>query len=70
MTSVLTDVAIADVAVRKHHQRQDEILMTLYWNQQSCFSVGNIRISNKRMLREMRLFIASTQACAVRTRLH
>ena len=63
----------ADVAVRKHHQLQDEILIflqALYWNQQGCFSLSNIYISNKHMLCEMRLSIARVQAYAVQTELH
>ena len=61
---------IADVAVRKRHKRQDEIMIflpALYWNHQSCFSAGNARISCTRMLCETRAFIASAQAYAVRT---
>ena len=61
---------IADVAVRKLHQQQDKILTflpALYWNQQSCFSVGSLQISNKRMLCEMCAFIAKAQAYVVRT---
>ena len=49
-------VPTADVAVRKRHHRQDENLIflpALYWNQQSCFSVSNARIYNKRMLCEL-----------------
>ena len=38
-------------------------LPALYWNQQSCFSVGNVRISNKRLLGETRVFIASKLDC-------
>ena len=62
--------AIADVAVRKRHQRQDEILIFFtrtILESASCFSVGNVRIFNKRMLCETRVFIASAQAYAVRT---
>ena len=66
---------IPHVAVRKHHQQQQQgeiliFLPALYWNQQSCFSVGNVLISNKRMLCEMRVFIVSAQAYAVRTGMH
>ena len=40
-------------------------LPALYWNRQSCFSVGNAQVSNRRMLCETRVFIASAQAYAV-----
>ena len=59
--------AIADINC---NQRQDEIwifLPALYWNRQSCFSVSNVHIHNKRMLCETRVLIASAQAYAVRT---
>ena len=59
--------SIADVAVRKRHQRQDENLAALYCNQQNCFSVSNARIYSKRMLCEKHAFVASAQAYAVRT---
>ena len=63
-------VSILDVAVRKCHQRQDEsmiFLPALYWNQQSCFSVSNAQIYDKRMLCEMRAFMASAKVYAVGT---
>ena len=64
-------MAITDVAVRKRHQRQDEILIiftrTIPESSKLFFSVGNVRISNKRMLCETCVFVVSARACAVRT---
>ena len=55
----MLDLAIADVTVRKHHQRLDEIMIIFCShytrNQHSCLqesSVSNARIYNKRMLYE------------------
>ena len=57
MNDSILYTAIADVAVRKCHQRQKEIIFftPIYWNQQSCFSVSNACISCKRMLCETRI---------------
>ena len=55
--------AIAHVAVRKCHQRQDEILIFFTWNQQSCFSIGRVRISNKRLLCETRIYSKHESVC-------
>ena len=67
-TSIFFMFSIANVAVRKRHQRQDENLIflpALYWNQQNCFSASNAHIYNQRKLCETRVSIASEQAYAV-----
>ena len=59
-----------NISLAHRHQRQDEIVIflpALYCYQQNCFPVGNIRISNERMLRETRLLIEISQAYAGRT---
>ena len=66
-------VGIADVAVRKHYQRLDEILILLipgrYWKSVKVFvqenSVGNVRIYSKRVLYETCASIESMHACVV-----
>ena len=65
------DVSIADVAVRKRHQRHEEILITftstILESAKLFFCRQRVCISNKRMLCETRVFIANVQACAVRS---
>ena len=63
-------MSIADVAVRKRHQRHDEILIFItltILESAKLFSLSNVCISNQRMLCETCAFIANAQALAVGT---
>ena len=63
--AIIAGVALGNAI--KDRMKSVYFLPALYLIQQSCFSVGNVRISNKRMLCETCVFIASAQAYAVRT---